>query len=153
MKKIFFIGTAVVMALCIFTNCKDNDIIKEGDRNLSFDKNNLTLEAAAKSDVIQILNAKDWPNPERWGVSSVRITTSEGASEIENTFVIETDGNGSSWNVYVNPVVGEWFSIEKKGAEIHIQLSENVGAERKLTIQINAASSGDGELRVTQKGK
>jgi hypothetical protein len=152
-KHFFAVALITLGGIVAFLSCNNNDIIQGGDMNLGFDKNNLILEATAKSEVVQIRNAKDWANPEGWGVSSVLVTTNEGASEIENTFVVETDGNGSSWNVYVNPFVGEWFSIEKKGADIHIQLSENVGTDRELTIQINAAMYGCGEIRLIQKGK
>ncbi|MDR1938138.1 MAG: hypothetical protein LBQ73_06555 [Tannerellaceae bacterium] len=116
-------------------------------------KNNLTFEKSESSAIVQILDAKDWSKPESWGVSVVYIKTDKGDEVLVNTFEIESNGKGDTYNVYVNPVAGEWFLIEKKGAEIHIQLSENMGGDRNLLIQIDAASKGDGEVRIFQKGK
>jgi hypothetical protein len=151
--KHFFAAILITLGgIVSFLSCSQDNNLSGGGPNLRFDKNDLTFESTAGSDVVQILDFKNYPNPS-WGVQSVRITANGEFSEFLNTFVIETDGKGSSWNEFVNPFVGEGFSIEKKGAYIHIQLSENVSTERTLLIRVEAGVSGDGELRVIQKGK
>ncbi|MDR3128868.1 MAG: hypothetical protein LBU03_01220 [Tannerellaceae bacterium] len=70
-----------------------------------------------------------------------------------NDLVIETNNKSDSYSVYTNPFTQEIFSINCEGTEIHIQLNENTEGERKLTIYINAALSGQGEIRITQRGK
>ncbi|MDR0742848.1 MAG: hypothetical protein LBF05_00605 [Tannerella sp.] len=154
--KHFFVVILITLGgIVTFLSCSQDNDPTGGGPNLLFDKNDLTFESTAGSDVVRILDFKN-DDPDRipyWGVGSVLITVNGETSEFTNTFVVETDGKGSSWNELVNPFVGEGFSIEKKGAEIHIQLSENVKYERKLLIRIEATSSGDGELRVIQKGK
>ncbi|MDR1583774.1 MAG: hypothetical protein LBS55_11070, partial [Prevotellaceae bacterium] len=149
MKHFFAIALITLGGIVTFLSCNKEDNLNGGGPNLRFDKNDLTFESTAGSDVVRILDFKN-DDPDRipyWGVQSVQITANGETSEFANTFVIETDGKGTSWNELVNPFVGEGFSIEKKGAEIHIQLSENVKYERKLLIRIEATSSGDGELR------
>ncbi|MDR2810432.1 MAG: hypothetical protein LBB84_07750 [Tannerellaceae bacterium] len=153
-KHFFAVVVITLGGIVSFLSCSQDNDLTGGGPNLHFDKNDLTFESTAGSDVIQILDFENDPNSDHlWGVRSVQITANGEFSEFANTFVIETDGKGSSWNVFVNPFVGEGFSIERKGADLHIQLSENVGSERKLLIGIEACARGDGELRVIQKGK
>lgn len=137
---------SLVMAILPITSCNKDNIIDGGTYNLTFDKSELTFEAIASSDIIEILNAKH-----RWGVESVEIKEGEKIQIVRNEFVIESDGK-NSFNVFANPFVGECFSIEKQGSKMLIKLNENNGAERKLTIAINAGP-GYGVVHITQKGK
>ncbi|MDR1406481.1 MAG: hypothetical protein LBJ23_00360 [Tannerella sp.] len=142
-----FAGT-VTFSSC--SNAADEELRNQS--SLHFDKNNLTFEAAESSAAIRILDAKEWGN-EACGVDYVLITTAEGDTAVfTNTFEVKNSGN-LSYNVHVNPFVGESFRVERKGEEIHLQLSENTGSERRFKMQINAGMYGSGEIWVTQKGK
>jgi hypothetical protein len=156
MKTNAFHKTVLIFAVAVscLTGCnKSDDYSYAGGQPLHFDKSDLIFDSASSSGVIEILETKGWDKPEAWGVASVSITVGEKTSVSMTPFVIEENNKGDKYNVYIDPVVGEWFSVKKEGGKILINVNENNGAERKLKIQINAGGSGSGEILVTQKRK
>lgn len=152
MKNLFsFI--AIIMALTVtLSSCKKDDNLA-GPDPLRFDKNNLIFEATASSATVRILDAEEWASADYWGVNNVLIITAEGdTTQHTNTFEVKHTER-SSFSMHVNPFVGECFQFERKGEELHIQLSENTGSERKFRLAINAGGAGQGEIWLTQKGK
>lgn len=151
-KTILFSFVAMT-AYCLIGCNNNDDVSKEG--RLELDKSVLNFESTSGSDFVEILDAKEWDVLGFWGVEHVYcIDVATGKeSFIPNTFVVENNEKGDSFNVYANPVIGEWYSIVNDGSKITVNLDENNGAERKLIIQINAASNGQGYFTVIQKGK
>ncbi|MDR0699278.1 MAG: hypothetical protein LBG28_08700 [Tannerella sp.] len=138
-----------VMGIVLISGCSnDSNLPKDGEYNLRFDKKELTFEAKESSGIIRILDTGNWRHQDKWGVNYVTI----GEVVHSNTFVTKSEG-GDTFNVYDNPVVGEWYSIEKDGSNIIIQLKENTGTERRMKISINAGANGQGEVSIFQEGK
>jgi hypothetical protein len=138
-----------VMGIIFISGCSnDNNLPKDGGDNLSFDREELAFEARESSGIIRILDTDDWKYQDGWGVNYVMI----GEIVHSNTFVTKSE-DGDTFNVYVNPVIGEWYSIEKEGSSIIIRLKENTGTERRMKIAINAGSNGQGEVSILQKGE
>ncbi|MDR2497768.1 MAG: hypothetical protein LBD21_11665 [Tannerellaceae bacterium] len=154
MKNLFFALAALVGIVTSFSSCSKDNEVNSGTQLLHFDKNNVVFEAAASSATIRILEAKEWGTTDFWGVGNVKISTAGDTIYFYNTFEIyHSETANASFNVHVNPFVGESFRFERKGDELHLQLSENTGRERELTLEINAGMYGYGEIRLIQKGK
>jgi hypothetical protein len=149
-KRQFFASIAIMMAVCVVTfGCsKDDHLVKDGGYNLKFDKKDLAFDAKESSEIIRILDTDDWKYQDGWGVNYVLIDEIQHS----NSFVTKSNGE-DTYNEYANPVVGEWYSIEKDGFNIIIRLKENAGTERRMKIAINAGVNGQGEVSIFQKGK
>ena len=100
----------------------------------------------------KIVGVEEWDG-QLWGIDALYFANCEGDTVCyQNDFVVETNGK-DYYNVHVNPFVGDFFSIERKGDEIHLRFNENNDdCEKKMTIQVNSGPAF-GEIYVTQKGK
>ena len=106
-KSILF---CFILVICVCQGCKDDNVIYGG--SLRFDKETVSVEADASSTTVAVLDSKGKKNVPNagWGVSSILIETIKGETRFNNTFELESNGK-DIYNVYINPVVGDWFSV------------------------------------------
>ena len=169
MKPKFIFAFIVMVAVGVLSlfSCKKDLMIGCEYRSFYFDKQTLTLEATSSYEVVKILGTvkmedygedkkimeiEDWSG-RIWGISSLSFINCEGDGVgYANDFVVETNGM-DYYDVHTNPFVGDFFSIERKGNEIHLRFNENNDdCEKKMTIHVNGGTY-IGDIIVTQKGK